>query len=234
MFRRDGLRQTGEEGFRFGGRQALDGVGAAAESLLSRGQGTREPDPETAVPPGQRPEQGGRQSQIAGVLGQGEGRAQGFPAAGRACGGIASGEGDVLPAEGHAGLGRQGQQVEAVLHGIQVEQDKARRFVGDADQQGHPVGVFGQRDGHAALGFGGLKAGAGRVPGQQHGAAHQGKQHQQGGTQSRPERFPSAAHGGSSSRDAVEKSLCRNGADLYQKVIQKQNSSAGITDESWA
>ena len=73
-----------------------------------------------------------------GVLGQGESGEKCFPAAGRAGGAVAVGEGGFVRSEGYGQLPGQCQRMDAVLTGIQVEQQKAgccRLGGGDADQQ---------------------------------------------------------------------------------------------------
>ena len=127
-----------------------------------------------------------------GVLRQGEGREQCFPAAGRACRPVAVGEGGFVRPEGDGQLPGQGQRMDAVLAGAEVEQQEAggcRLGGGGADQQAQAVFLLGLSDGHTALRAGGQLCPQ-SAAGEQEGPAHQRHQHQQPCQQRGPEGPP--------------------------------------------
>ena len=102
---------------------------APGEGQLLGGQRSRKAHPKHPVPVGDGLQNGRRKGEIVGVLGQGESREKCFPAAGRAGGAVAVGEGGFVRSEGYGQLSGQSQRMDAVLTGIQVEQQKAGAVV---------------------------------------------------------------------------------------------------------
>ena len=161
----------------------------AGKFLVGQCPGEAYPDQPEA--PGKALQHGGRKRQITGVLRQGKHLRQCFPAAGWAGSGVAPCERGGLPGKGNGQLRRDAEQVEGVLAGVQVGQQKPGLFAGYAQQHGEPVGGFRQLNGDAAFAAGGLPQLGAQLPvRQQHRAAHQRHQHQKRGQQRRPERVP--------------------------------------------
>ena len=125
---------------------------------------------------------GRRKGEIVGVLGQGRELREVLPGSGpgRAAR-VAVGEGGFVRSEGYGQLSGQSQRMDAVLTGIQVEQQKAGCCrLGGAMQTSRLRRFLFLRltDGDAALRPGGQSCPQ-RASGEQHGAAHQRQQHQQ-------------------------------------------------------
>jgi len=171
---RDSVLHPVEQFFCLPGRDGLHIGTAPGEGQLLGGQRSRKTHPQHPVPVGDGLQNGRRKGEIVGVLGQGEGREKCFPAAGRAGGAVAVGEGGFVRPEGYGQLSGQSQRVDTVLAGIQVEQQKAgccRLGGSDADQQTQAVLFLRLTDGDAALRPGGQSCPQ-RAAGEQHGAAH--------------------------------------------------------------
>ena len=125
-----------------------------------------------------------------GVLGQAEHLPQTLQTACGACGLVALGQGGFPVAERHCQLAGQGQQVDAVLVGVQVQQYKSRVLSGYTGQQGQVVFFPGQAHRHPALALGCPHPLQRLALGQHQRARHQGQQDQQGHPQGGPETFP--------------------------------------------
>jgi len=138
------------------GRNALNRPAAAIAGKLVFGQCAGKADPDRAVAAGNALQHIGRESQIPGIFRQGKHLHQCFPAAGRACSGIALRKGRLLIGKGHCEHSGHTEQMHTVLAGIQVGQHEARLFAGDAQQHRELIGRPGQLNGHAALAAGRL------------------------------------------------------------------------------
>ena len=207
-----------------GGRNALHPGAFAVPRQLLRGERPGKTHPHCAIPRRKLCQHRRGDGKIIGILRQGEHLAQRLPAAGGACGGVTIRKGDIFAPEGHFQRGGHRQQMDAVLSGVQVSQHKARGLVCHAQQHGALVCGFGQTDGHPALAFCSLPQAAAQLgAAEQHRAAHQRQQHQQGGAQCRPEGTPAAAfcvfHGSASflciKHDPTGDPLCRKAGMLY-------------------
>jgi len=207
-----------------GGRNALHPGALAVPRQLLRCERPGKAHPHCAVPRRKLCQHRRGDGKIVGILRQGEYLAQRLPAAGGARGGVTVRKGDIFAPKGHFQRGGHRQQMDAVLPGVQVGQHKARGLVCHTQQHGTPVGGFGQTDGHPALAFCGLPQTAAQLgAAEQHRAAHQRQQHQQGGAQRRPEGTPAAAfcvfHGSASflciKHDPTGDPLCRKAGMLY-------------------
>ena len=176
------------------GRDALHRPAAAIAGQLVVGQRAGKAHPHRPVAARDAFQHSRREGQVMGILRQGQCFSQGFAAAGRACGGVALGEGGFALGKGHSQHRGHAEQVHAVLAGVQVGQQKAGLLAGHAQQHGELVVGLRQPDGDAALTAGGLsQLGAQLLAAQQHRAAHQRHQHQKGRQQRRPERVPAPA-----------------------------------------
>ena len=121
------------------GRNALHGGGKPGFGQLIGSQCPRKPHPHRPVTGSSFFQHGGGQRQIKHILRQAQHLQKRLTAPGGPCSSVAVGKTGSLSVEGNRQLPRHGQQVQTVLGGVQVDQQKARLLPGGAEKQSHPV-----------------------------------------------------------------------------------------------
>lgn len=130
---------AGEQSVGLLGRNALHGGGKPGFGQLIGSQCPRKPHPHRPVTGSGLFQHGGGQRQIKHILRQAQHLQKRLTAPGGPRRSVAVGKAGSLSVEGNRQLPRHGQQVQTVLGGVQVDQQKARLLPGGAEKQGHPV-----------------------------------------------------------------------------------------------